>query len=78
MTDLSEEDHRILSHLREQVKRGEAYVRSRQIAEAVDLTAKQVGARLARLSDEVEEEDEDLEIEQWSRSRSTTWRISKA
>lgn len=76
MTNLSEEDHRILTHLHDQVKRGEAYVRSRQIAEAVDMTAKQVGARLARLSDKVD--DEDIEIEQWSRSRSTTWRISKA
>lgn len=76
MTDLSEEDHRILSHLRKQVKRGEAYVRSRQIADAVGLTAKQVGARLARLSDKIDEDE--IEIEQWSRSRSTTWRITKA
>ncbi len=76
MTDLSEEDHRILSHLRKQVKRGEAYVRSRQIADAVGLTTKQVGARLARLSDKIDEDE--IEIEQWSRSRSTTWRITKA
>lgn len=76
MSDLSEEDHRILSHLRDKVKSGEVYLRSRHIAEAVDLTANQVGARLARLADKVDEDE--IEIEQWSRSRSTTWRISKA
>lgn len=76
MSDLSEEDHRILSHLRDRVKGGEIYVRSRQIAEAVDLTANQVGSRLARLADKVDEDE--LEIEQWSRSRSTTWRVTKA
>ncbi len=77
MSDLSEEDRRILTHLRDLVSTGEAYVRSRHIAEAVGLTANQVGTRLARLSETVDEEDE-IEIEQWSRSRSTTWRISKA
>lgn len=76
MTDLSEEDRRILSHLRDRVRSGEAYVRSRHIAEAVDLTANQVGARLARLSEKIDESE--IEIEQWSRSRSTTWRITKA
>lgn len=76
MSDLSEEDRRILTHLRELVNTGEAYVRSRHIAEAVGLTANQVGSRLARLSDKVG--DDEIEIEQWSRSRSTTWRISKA
>lgn len=76
MSDLSEEDRRILSHLRDRVRSGEAYVRSRQIADAVDLTANQVGARLARLSDKIDESE--IEIEQWSRSRSTTWRITKA
>lgn len=75
MSELSEEDRRILSHLRERVKGGEIYIRSRQIAEAVDLTANQVGTRLVRLADKA---DDEIEIEQWSRSRSTTWRISQA
>lgn len=71
MSELSEDDRRIVSHLRTLVGNGEVYVRSRQIAEAVDLTANQVGTRLGRLADKLDE----FEIEQWSRSRSTTWRV---
>lgn len=74
MSDLSEDERRIVAHLRDRVANGEIYVRSRQIAEAVDLTAKQVGARLARLA----ESTDDIEIEKWGRSRSTTWRVSQA
>lgn len=71
MSELTEDDRRIVRHLRKLVTNGEVYVRSRQIADAVDLTANQVGTRLARLADTVE----DFEIEKWSRSRSTTWRV---
>ena len=74
MTDLTEEERRIVSHLHEQVANGETYLRSHQIADAVGLTANQVGSRLARLAEKVEE----LEIEKWARSRSTTWRIKSA
>jgi hypothetical protein len=38
----------------------------------LDLTAKQVGARLPRLA----EYSEDVDIEKWSRARSTTWRVT--
>lgn len=74
MSELSEEERRIIAHLCDRVAHGEIYVRSRQIADAVDLTANQVGTRLSRLADKVDE----LEIEKWGRSRSTTWRVSPA
>jgi DNA-binding Lrp family transcriptional regulator len=72
MTDLSEEDRRILEYLRSSVSRGEAYFRSKNIAEQLGLSAKQVGARLPKLA----EETEDVDIEKWGRARSTTWRVT--
>jgi DNA-binding Lrp family transcriptional regulator len=72
MPDISEEDERILSYLRESVATGERYFRAKNIAERVGLTAKQVGARLPRLA----EESEDVDIEKWGRARSTTWRVT--
>ena len=72
MTDISNEDQRILSHLRESAARGEQYFRAKNIAEAIGLTSKQVGARLPQLS----EKSEDVDIEKWGRARSTTWRVT--
>ena len=43
MSELSDEDKRILAYLRERAKGGEQYLRSKHIADAIDLTAKQVG-----------------------------------
>ncbi|WP_332898535.1 MULTISPECIES: DUF7123 family protein [unclassified Haladaptatus] len=72
MTDFTDEDLRILAHLRESVAKGERYFRAKHIAEQIGLTAKQVGVRLPRLS----EKSEDIEIEKWGRARSTTWRVT--
>jgi DNA-binding Lrp family transcriptional regulator len=74
MTEISSEERRILSHLRSKASQGEQYVRARQIADSIGLSSKQVGARLASLG----EKAEDLTIEKWGRSRSTTWRVERA
>jgi Mn-dependent DtxR family transcriptional regulator len=74
MADFSEEEQKILEHLREQVGGGEAYVRAKNIAESIGLSAKQVGARLPRLA----EKSDDVEIEKWGRARSTTWRVTRS
>jgi len=74
MTDLSKEDRRILEYLRDSVARGESYFRSKNIAEHLGLSAKQVGARLPKLA----EESEEVDIEKWGRARSTTWRVTRA
>ncbi|MFB6234074.1 MAG: hypothetical protein ABEH81_15320 [Halopenitus sp.] len=73
MTDYTEEEQRILAYLRDSVSRGERYVRSKTIGEAIGLTAKQVGSRLPQLAEEADE----VEIEKWGRARSTTWRVSQ-
>ena len=74
MTELSEEDQRILRYLRESVAAGDRYFRSSQIADAVGLSAKQVGARLPKLRDA----DADVDIVEWGRSRSITWLVRPA
>ena len=71
MSDFTEEERRILDYLRESARRGQRYFRSKNIADALGLSAKQVGVRLPRLA----EKSEDVEIEKWSRSRSTTWKV---
>lgn len=71
MTELSEEDQRILRYLRESVAAGDRYFRSSQIADAVGLSAKQVGARIPKLR----EADEEIDIVEWGRSRSITWHV---
>jgi Mn-dependent DtxR family transcriptional regulator len=72
MGEISEEDRKILDHLRDSVSRGQSYFRSKNIAEHLGLSSKQVGARLPRLAEEADEVD----IEKWGRARSTTWRVT--
>ena len=72
MSDITDEDRRILAYLHDSVARGERYFRSKNIAEQLGLSAKQVGVRLPRL----DEESEEIDIEKWSRAKSTTWRVT--
>lgn len=72
MAEISDEDQRILEYLRDSVASGERYFRAKRIADAIGLSAKQVGARLPRLA----EKNEDVDIEKWGRARSTTWRVT--
>lgn len=74
MSDYSDEERRILDYLRESVDRGERYFRSKNIAEHLGLSSKQVGVRLPELA----EKSEEVDIEKWSRSKSTTWRVEPA
>ncbi|MFB6297823.1 MAG: hypothetical protein ABEH56_04820 [Salinirussus sp.] len=74
MTDLSEEDRRILEYLREKVSGGESYFRAKNIATQIGLSSKQVGARLPKLA----EQSEEVDIEKWGRARSTTWRVTRS
>ena len=72
MSELSEEERRIVAYLRESVSRGERYFRAKNIADAIGLSSKQVGARLPQLAEKTDEVD----IEKWGRARSTTWRVT--
>jgi len=72
MNDYSDEERRIISYLRESAARGEQYFRATNIADAIGLSSKQVGARLPHLA----EKTDDVDIEKWGRARSTTWRVT--
>lgn len=72
MGDFTDEDRRILAYLHDSVSRGNQYFRSKAIADQIDLTSKQVGVRLPHLA----EKAEDINIEKWGRSKSTTWRVT--
>ncbi|MCH7662168.1 MAG: hypothetical protein IH933_16880 [Euryarchaeota archaeon] len=72
MSDITDEDQRILAYLRDSVSTGEGYFRSKNIANALGLSSKQVGARLPYLAEKTDE----VEIEKWGRSRSTTWKVT--
>ncbi|MFB6188225.1 MAG: hypothetical protein ABEI86_15360, partial [Halobacteriaceae archaeon] len=71
MSDYTDDERRILDYLRKSAERGQRYFRAKHIAEQVELSTKQVGVRLSRLADK----SEDIDIEKWGRSRSTTWRV---
>jgi hypothetical protein len=77
MTDFTDDDRRIVAHLAEGLTRGQQYFRSKNIANHLGLSSKQVGARLSKLSDRSDTDEEiDIAIEKWGRARSTTWRVT--
>lgn len=70
----SPEARRLAGYLRRKATEsdGELYVKSKFIAADVDLSPKQIGALMVQLQGSVP----DLEIEQWSYTGATTWRIA--
>ena len=65
---------RLAAFLREEASDGEAYVKAKFIADDVDLTPKEIGALIVQLQDSTR----DLQIEKWSYTGATTWRVSTA
>lgn len=64
---------RLRAYLRKQTEsEGELYFKSKFIAEDVGLSSKEIGALMVQL----EESAVDLEIERWSYTSATTWRIA--
>ena len=51
MEETDSPDERILAYLRDKAAGGDRYFRAKHIADAIGLTAKQVGARLPRSED---------------------------
>ncbi|MFB6093852.1 MAG: hypothetical protein ABEJ77_02800 [Halanaeroarchaeum sp.] len=65
---------RLRRYLREKATDGELYFKSKFIAEEVGLSPKEIGALMVKLS----ESATDLEIEKWSYTSATTWRVQPA
>jgi hypothetical protein len=72
--DSSSHRRRIRAYLQNTLadRDGDLYVKSREIAAATDLTAKQVGVFLSQLQEDASE----VSIEQWGYSNATTWRVT--
>ncbi len=63
---------RLRRYLREQAADGDLYFKGKFIADDVGLSPKEIGALMVKLSDSAT----DLEIEKWSYTSATTWRVS--
>ena len=69
VTDADQE--RLERFLRREAGEEEAYIKSKFVADEVDLTPSQVGLLLTRLR----ESDDGVDVEKWSYTNATTWRV---
>ena len=65
---------RLEQYLREQLEDGELYFKSKFIAEDVGLSPKEIGALMVKLKDS----GTDMNIEKWSYTSATTWRVTQS
>ncbi len=71
-TPADSKEARLRSYLRQRAEDGEVYVKSKFIADDVGLSPKEIGALMVKLRDSAR----DLEIEKWSYTSATTWRVT--
>ena len=67
-------ESRLRTYLRQRAEDGEIYVKGKFIADDVGLSPKEIGALMVKLRDSAG----DLEVEKWSYTSATTWRVSRA
>ncbi|NHN42051.1 hypothetical protein G9C85_10480 [Halorubellus sp. JP-L1] len=72
--DAPSKEARLKDYLAEKAADGEMYFKSKFIADEVGLSPKEIGALMVKLTDAAE----DLEIEKWSYTSATTWRVEPA
>ncbi len=65
-------EERLLSYLRSKATDGEVYFKSKFIADDIGLSPKEIGALMVKLRGSTT----DLEIEKWSYTSATTWRVA--
>jgi hypothetical protein len=70
----SSKEERLKQFLLEKVEDGELYFKSKFIADEVGLSPKEIGALMVKLRDSAGE----LDVEKWSYTSATTWRIEPA
>ena len=71
--DRSKEE-RLKSFLTRKAADGEMYFKSKFIADEVGLSPKEIGALMVKLKDSAT----DIDIEKWSYTSATTWRVEPA
>jgi hypothetical protein len=67
-------EERLRNFLAEKATDGELYFKSKFIADEVGLSPKEIGALMIKLKDSASE----LNIEKWSYTSATTWRVESA
>jgi hypothetical protein len=67
-------EERLRAYLRQKAEDGEMYFKSKFIADEVGLSPKEIGAIMVKLRDSTS----DLEVEKWSYTSATTWRVEPA
>jgi len=67
-------EDRLKRYLAEKAADGELFFKSKFIADDVGLSPKEIGALMVKLK----ESATDLEIEKWSYTSATTWRVAPA
>ena len=67
-------ESRLRTYLRQRAEDGEVYIKGKFIADDVGLSPKEIGALMVKLQDSAG----DLEVEKWSYTSATTWRVSRA
>jgi hypothetical protein len=65
---------RLERYLREKAADGEMYFKSKFIADEVGLSPKEIGALMVQLRDSAAS----IEVEKWSYTSATTWRVTTA
>ncbi len=73
-SDGRSKEERLKSYLAQKASDGEMYFKSKFIADEVGLSPKEIGALMIKLKDSAT----DLEIEKWSYTSATTWRVESA
>lgn len=68
--DLNEKQQRIVDYLLREAD-GTAYFKSRLVGEALDMSAKEVGANMRAVK-----EAAPFEVEKWGYSSGTTWKVT--
>jgi len=70
--DGQSKEERLRSYLRSKAADGEVYFKSKFIADEVGLSPKEIGALMVKLRNSAT----DMEIEKWSYTSATTWRVA--
>ncbi len=73
-TDGSSKEEQLRSFLAQKAADGEMYFKSKFIADEVGLSPKEIGALMVKLKESAQE----LDIEKWSYTSATTWRVERA
>ncbi|WP_435067547.1 DUF7123 family protein [Haloplanus sp. C73] len=72
--DSASKEERLKEYLLSKAQDGEMYFKSKFIADEVGLSPKEIGALMVKLRDSATE----LDVEKWSYTSATTWRIETA